>query len=83
MWRKSIIYRKIKLAIQTLKKNLFACDSILRPAILEITAMCSMFLHTSLVDTSQHEKVPLFYFVEVQVSFIDAQFLQIFFSVKF
>lgn len=35
---------------------------------LEINEMCSIFLHCSLVDTTRRQKIPIFYFIEIQVS---------------
>ncbi|XP_031781103.1 dynein heavy chain 6, axonemal isoform X1 [Nasonia vitripennis] len=72
VWRKTVKYNKIRIAVNYINKNLFFCDAMLCRALIEIRAMCSVFLNSSLVDTSKVEKLPLFDFVELQFAKLES-----------
>lgn len=67
IWRKKITWTKFIIARSYMEQNLFISDQILSRALLEIKAMCAVFLDSSFNDLSVTEKVPLFMFVEAQV----------------
>lgn len=68
VWRKGVIYEKIKNAKNYLTNNLFCLNSLLRDAILNIRDMCYKMFDTSFTDTTEIENFELFYFIEAQVS---------------
>lgn len=55
-----------------MQDNLFISDPILSKALLEIKAMCAVFLDSSFVDSGIIEKLPLFSFVEMQLTKLEA-----------
>lgn len=67
VWRKTITWSKFLSARNHMEQNLFISDRILSKALLEIKAMCAVFLDSSFNDLSSTERLPLFIFVEIQV----------------
>lgn len=49
-------------------ENLFITDDIISRALLKSKALCSEFLESSFGNTEQYNKLPLFMFIEHQVS---------------
>lgn len=70
VWRKGVIYEKIKIARNYLTNNLFFLNDLLRDALLNIRGMCYKLFTTSFTDTTDIENFELFYFIEAQVSYV-------------
>ena len=68
VWSKSIKLKKFRDAKNHMQENLFTTHPILSKALLEIKAMCAVFLESSFMDSSVIEKLPLFMFVEMQLT---------------
>ncbi|XP_043489610.1 dynein axonemal heavy chain 6 [Polistes fuscatus] len=66
IWRKQITIGKFMKVSNYIEQNLFISDPILSKALLEINAMCSVFLNLSFYDVSVIEKLSLFDFTEMQ-----------------
>ncbi|KAK9722971.1 AAA+ lid domain [Popillia japonica] len=67
VWRKGVIYEKIKIARNYLTNNLFFLNDLLRDALLNIRGMCYKLFTTSFTDTTDIENFELFYFIEAQM----------------
>ncbi|KAL2733916.1 dynein axonemal heavy chain 6 [Vespula squamosa] len=66
VWRKQITVGKFIKVSNYMKQNLFISDPILSKALLEIKAMCTVFLNLSFYDSSVIEKLSLSDFTEIQ-----------------
>ncbi|KAI4494191.1 hypothetical protein M0802_009060 [Mischocyttarus mexicanus] len=66
IWRKQITVGKFKKVSKFIEENLFISDPILSKALLEIKAMCFVFLNLSFHDVTVIEKLTLFDFTEMQ-----------------
>ncbi|GJQ70897.1 hypothetical protein Trydic_g814 [Trypoxylus dichotomus] len=67
VWRKGVIYEKIKSARHYLTNNLFLLNDLLRDAILNVRGMCYKMVGTSFTDITEIENCELFYFIEAQM----------------
>ncbi|KAK2585046.1 hypothetical protein KPH14_008566 [Odynerus spinipes] len=66
MWKKLIIRQKFMKVSNYMEQNLFISDPILSKALLEIKAMCAVFLNSSFLDISITEKLTLSDFTKMQ-----------------
>ncbi|XP_047348170.1 dynein axonemal heavy chain 6 [Vespa velutina] len=66
VWRKQITFGKFIKVSNYMEQNLFISDPILSKALLEIKAMCTVFLNLSFYDASVTEKLSLSDFTEIQ-----------------
>lgn len=70
VWRKQITFGKFIKVSNHMEQNLFISDPILSKALLEIKAMCTVFLNLSFYDASVTEKLTLSDFTEMQVNIL-------------
>ncbi|XP_048507335.1 dynein axonemal heavy chain 6 [Athalia rosae] len=72
VWRKTLAWSKFVNARNYMEKNLFISDPILSKALLEVKAMCAVFLDSSFNDFSLNEKQPLFMYAEAQLAKLES-----------